>query len=447
MSFFHQTRQAAASALSRRTLLGGAAVGVTALAAGTGTAQAHTGGASHPSAPTPKAPKLPTAPTAKTQGFVTTHQGAFRLNGKPFRFGGTNCYYLHQQSHYMIDNALDDAAAMGLTVLRAWAFADGDGQSYRALQPKPYVYDEAAFDALDYAVWKAGQLGIRLVLPLVNNWPDYGGMQQYVQWFLGLPDDSYSDGTHHDRFYTEPKIKAAYKAYARFVIGRRNRYTGLHYNQDPTIMTFELANEPRCRSEKSGATLLGWAREMSAYVKKLAPSQLVAVGDEGFYGQAGNADYPYSDYEGTPWKKLVALPSVDYGTFHLYPQGWGENPESKPGTDATAWGTQWIKDHIADGRALRKPVVLEEFGVSVNAGQGFPDDAARLATYTAWTGAVRDNGGAGDQFWLLTSRVDDGSFYPDYDGYRITWNNDPANSTREIAQLFSAHAKSMASGG
>ena len=378
------------------------------------------------------------------KGFVTTRGGELRLDGKPFRFAGTNCYYLHQQSHYMIDAVLNDAAAMGLAVVRAWAFADGTGDS--ALQPKPYSSNETAFDSLDYAVHKAGELGLRLVLPLVNNWPDYGGMQTYVKWFLDLPDDSYGEGLNHDRFYTEPAIKTCYKAYARTVTQRRNRYTGLRYCDDPTIMAFELANEPRCRSDKSGATLLAWAREMSTHVKALAPRQLVAVGDEGFYGQAGHADYPYSDYEGVLWKKLVALPAVDYGTVHVYPQNWGETSGSKPGTDTTQWGTQWIKDHLADGRALGKPVVVEEFGLQIDAGRDIPDAAARDGAYTAWTEAVRAGGGAGDQFWILTSRVDDGSFYPDYDGHRIMWNNDPANPTRTAAQIFSAHAKAMTAG-
>ncbi|WP_392675159.1 cellulase family glycosylhydrolase [Streptomyces sp. LN785] len=418
--------------MGRRTLLGGTAVGLAAFAITPGAASA--------------APRVRPGLSAP-KGFVTAHGDGFRLNGRPFRFGGTNCYYLHQQSHYMIDSVLGDAAAMGLPVVRAWAFADGSGASFRPLQPKPYTYDEDAFESLDYAVYRAGQLGIRLVLPLVNNWPDYGGMQQYVQWFLGLSDDSYADATHHDRFYTEATIKACYKAYARHVTSRVNRYTQLRYRDDPTIMTFELGNEPRCRSDKSGATLLAWAAEMSAYVKKLAPRQLVAVGDEGFYGQADDADYPYSDYEGVDWKKLVALPAVDYGTVHLYPQSWGENPASKPGTDPAAWGTQWIKDHLRDGRALRKPVVLEEFGASVNAGQGIADETARLSIYTAWTDAVLSGGGAGDQFWILTSRVDDGSFYPDYDGYRIVWNSDPASPTHADAALFSAHAKAMAAAG
>ncbi len=82
--------------------------------------------------------------------------------------------------------------------------------------------------------------------------------------------------------------------------------------------------------------------------------------------------------------------------------------------------------------------------MSVDAAKGIPDTAARDAAYTAWTRAVLDGGGAGDQFWLLTSRVDDGSYYPDYDGFRITWNNDPANPGRSTTALLSAHARAMA---
>src|ERR1700761_5692338 len=146
---------------SRRTVLARTVAGTVAGAAGVSLGLGKT------------APALAADPGHRGE-FVTTHKGQFQIAGKPFRFGGTNTYYLHQQSHYMIDMALDDASAMGLRVVRAWAFADGSGGSYTALQPQPYVYDDAAFDSLDYAVYKAGRLGIRLVLALVNNWPDYG---------------------------------------------------------------------------------------------------------------------------------------------------------------------------------------------------------------------------------------------------------------------------------
>ncbi|MFD0526849.1 hypothetical protein ACFQ1I_05555 [Kitasatospora arboriphila] len=92
---------------------------------------------------------------------------------------------------------------------------------------------------------------------------------------------------------------------------------------------------------------------------------------------------------------------------------------------------------------MGKPVVVEEFGLQIDAGRDIPDTAARDRAYAAWTDAVRSGGGAGDQFWLLTSRVDDGSFYPDYDGHRVMWNNDPANPTVTTARLFAAHARAM----
>ena len=415
--------------------------GAAALTAATGSAVA-VPGVAHADSGSLRTIGGPPRPTT----FVRVRNGSFELDGKPFRFGGTNCYYLHQQSHYMVDAVLDDAAAMSLRVLRAWAFADGPGNGYPPLQSAPYKYDEAAFDYLDYAVYKAGQVGVRLVLALTNNWPDYGGMRQYVAWFLGLPDDSYGSMVNHDRFYTEKSIKDCYKAYAEFVITRRNRYTGLRYNEDPTIMTFELANEPRARSDTSGAKLLDWVAEMSEHVKRLTPRQLVATGDEGFYGDPNATDYPYQIFEGVRWKELTALPHIDYGTIHLYPQGWGENPANKPGTDPIAWGTNWITQHVADAATMRKPLVLEEYGLGFEPGQGVPDEAARDAGYQTWLDAVHDSGGAGDQFWLLTSRVDDGSWYPDYDGLRVIWSSDPSNSTAPLAKLLAAHAKLMAAG-
>ena len=88
-------------------------------------------------------------------------------------------------------------------------------------------------------------------------------------------------------------------------------------------------------------------------------------------------------------------------------------------------------------------MVIEEYGLQIDPAKGVPDEAARDAAYAAWTGAVEASG-AGDQFWLLTSRVDDGSFYPNYDGFRIIWDNEPGNSTNSTAQLLSAHARRMA---
>jgi endo-1,4-beta-mannosidase len=48
---------------------------------------------------------------------------------------------------------------------------------------RPAVNDGAdGLARLDYEVFKARQDGVRLVVPLTNNWTDFGGMDQHVRW-------------------------------------------------------------------------------------------------------------------------------------------------------------------------------------------------------------------------------------------------------------------------
>ncbi|WP_254857801.1 cellulase family glycosylhydrolase [Protofrankia sp. BMG5.30] len=350
-------------------------------------------------------------PAGRAADFVQVRDGAFRLAGRRFRFCGTNNYYLHYKSQRMTDSVLTDAAALGLRVVRCWGFLDGTPADGVVLQPEPFRYDEDGFEPLDHAVFRAGQLGLRLVIALTNNWSDFGGIPRYATWF----------SAEHDDFFHRHAIRECYRAWVTHVISRRNRYTGVPYNHEPAVMTWELANEPRCPSDPSGDTLVAWADEMSRYVRQLAPRQLVAVGDEGFHGRADTADYPASNQEGVVWHRLLRLPGIDYGTFHLHPQQWGEK---SPG-----WGVRWIHDHFREAAVAGVPAVLEEFSWQ-------DDGIARDTVYAAWTAAVEDADGDGDQFWLLTGRNDDGSHYPDYDGRRVIHPS-------ATAALFAGHAGRM----
>ncbi|MFC4245388.1 cellulase family glycosylhydrolase [Gryllotalpicola reticulitermitis] len=374
--------------------------------------------------------------------YVSRHGTALHSGGQAWKFGGTNTYYLHTSSHYMIDSALDNAGQVGLKVVRAWAFSDGtaSGQAI-VLQSAPYKYDEAAFDSLDYAVYKAGQLGIRLVLALTNNWGDYGGMPQYVKWFHpSLADDEYGDSTgntpNHDLFYTDPEIRAAYFAYVTHVITRVNRYTGLAYRDDPTVMTWELANEPRNRSagtgfgNANGAPLRSWADAASRLVKRLAPHQLVALGDEGLGLDKSSSDYPYGGYEGNNWVSLISLPAIDYGTFHMYPVGWGET------TDPVGWGDAWIAAHAKAAATVGKPVALEEFGLPIGQSPASTDETTRDASYQSWLSTVESSGINGFQFWLLTALTDDGVLYGDYDGFRVVFPSSTATLMKTAAAML-----------
>jgi hypothetical protein len=76
-----------------------------------------------------------------------------------FNFVGWNTFYLMLRaadpaSRCEVLEVLDKAQALGLTVLRTWAFSDGPGQ-WRALQRAPGVYDENTFAGLDFVIHQA----------------------------------------------------------------------------------------------------------------------------------------------------------------------------------------------------------------------------------------------------------------------------------------------------
>ena len=230
---------------------------------------------------------------SKNDDFVETRGIEFYLNDKPFHFIGTNCYYLmvyaaDQNLRPHVDQVLEDAAAMGIKVVRTWAFNDGEDQ-WNALQTAPGEYQENVFCGLDYVLEKANSLNLRLILPLVNNWDDYGGMNQYVDWS--------STVTKHDDFYTDANTKQWYKHHIQTVLNRENTINGRIYKQDPTIFSWELANEPRCSSDASGQRLYNWISEMSAYLKSIDPSHLLSIGCEGFYNE--NNPLNWMDNQGT----------------------------------------------------------------------------------------------------------------------------------------------------
>lgn len=360
-------------------------------------------------------------PLDSMESFVIQSGDQLLLNNKPFRFAGTNNYYMHYRSHEMIDAVLDDAKEMGLNTIRVWGFMEGVSHEH-TMQAEPGVYTpppgvKSALEKLDYTVAQAKQRGIRVVIALTNNWGDFGGMQQYVDWF---------NGAHHDDFYKQAEIVNAYKNYVKHIIEHKNRYTGIANKDEPAIMTWELANEPRAQSDKSGELLYNWAKDTSNYIRELAPNQLIALGSEGFFKRNNNEDWTYNGGEGVDWDRIITLPNINYGTFHLYPEHWGKH-------NAEEWGTQWIKDHASAAKKANKPAVLEEYGI------GKDEPQNRDFIYHKWTQTAYETGLAGSMFWILTSSDPDqpNKLYPDYDGFRIL--NDDSRTTSILVN----HSKQM----
>jgi mannan endo-1,4-beta-mannosidase len=345
----------------------------------------------------------------EARSFVEVDGAQMRCGGAPFRFVGFNCYYLMAYAadegvRHHVDGVLEAAARTGLDVCRTWAFNEGAAQ-WNALRVAPGRYDERVFRGLDYVVWRAGRLGLRLILTLTNNWIDYGGMYELVGWS--------PTAREHDDFYADPICRRLYVEHVERLAGRRNHLTGTRYRDDPTIMAWELANEPRCPTDLSGARLNRWIEWAAAEVAARAPRQLVTVGSEGFYRPGRGARNPprWRDGQGCDFVSNHAAGAVDFAGFHVYPDHWDMDPLET---------LLWIEDHLELARReLGKPVVVGELG---RRGSRRDRDFAR------WLQMVRRDarsGGAaaGSCVWSLYH-----ADYPDYDGFGIYLDRDLATS-------------------
>ena len=245
---------------------------------------------------------------------------------------------------------------------------------------------------------------MKLVLTLLNNWDDLGGINTYTNAF----------GGNATSFYTDAKSQAAYRNYIEFIVNR--------YKSSCAIFAWELCNEPRCRTCDT-SVIYNWASETSAFIKMLDPVHMVTLGDEGWFAAPeGDGSYAYSGYEGVDFIKNLAIPTLDYGTFHLYPSSWGYN---------LTWGNEWIKQHDAAGKAASKPVVFEEYGS--------PYEDNYTAVMLQWQETVlRDTSIAYDSFWQFATNSP--SILRAVDNYALFFNT-TVGSDYEVLAI--QHAQDM----
>ncbi|KAL2348550.1 hypothetical protein Fmac_002550 [Flemingia macrophylla] len=346
-------------------------------------------------------------------GFVRTRGVHFMLNGYPFYANGFNAYWLmytasDPSQRFKVSNAFQEAATHGLTVARTWAFSDA---GYRPLQYSPGFYNEQMFTGLDFVVSEARKYGIKLILSLVNNYENFGGKKQYVNWARSHGQYLSSD----DDFFRSHVVKGYYMNHVRTVLTRYNRFTGIHYKDDPTIMAWELMNEPRCTSDPSGRTIQAWITEMASFVKSIDRKHLLEAGLEGFYGQSSpqrkrmNPGFNI----GTDFIANNRVPGIDFATVHCYPDQWLSDSNEQ----YQLWFlNNWLSAHLIDAQyAIRKPVMVTEFGKSLKGSAYERDKVFNSVYYKIYASAKSGGAGGGAMFWqLLTEGLE--SFQ---DGYGI----------------------------
>ncbi|KAF7335994.1 Carbohydrate-binding module family 1 protein/glycoside hydrolase family 5 protein [Mycena sanguinolenta] len=379
-----------------------------------------------------------TASVPAQTGFVKVSGTKFTLNGAPYTFFGGNAYWLPLMGYSTADinTAFDAIVGSGATTVRTWGFNEvtsPNGIYFHLWNGNTATVNTGAngLEMLDAVIAAAKAHGVRLVIALHNQqlvnfiWTlanfssfnhrsDYGGMDVYTAQILG-------SGQFHDVFYTNPTIIAAFKTYVQAVVTR--------YINEPTILAWELANEPRCGGSNTAAsptcnttTITTWIETMSSFVKSLDSNHLVTIGDEGFFNRPGsnNFDFVYQGTLGIDFEANIKITTVDYATFHMYPESWGES-------DVEPWGVQWITDHATVMASANKPVIMEEFGI-VNT-------TTRTSTYSDWYSTVISTDITGDLIWQSGAELSVGPT-PD-DGYMIF----PGNPEYTLMQQHAAALK------
>ncbi len=313
-------------------------------------------------------------------GFVKVKGRQFFRDGKPYYFLGTNLWYGcmlgregKEGDRPRLIKELDFLNSLGIDNLRVMGASEGSGEQNQispAIQPKAGVYDESILIGLDFLLAEMAKRRMVAVIFLNNYWEWTGGMSQYMSWSTGEPYPNPHDPkfTYWDlmktsaRFYTNEKANEYFRNYIRFIINRCNTINGRLYKDDPTIMAWQLANEPRPYPEEPDrerhfAEFARWIDDSAAFIKSLDSNHLVCSGNEGLGGclwseecylQAHNSNH------------------IDFLTAHLWPLNWGwydplKAEESYPISEQKA--LDYVRQQIAFAEKLGKPLTLEEFGL------------------------------------------------------------------------------------
>jgi mannan endo-1,4-beta-mannosidase len=255
---------------------------------------------------------------------------------------------------YEIEDAIESVRQMGGRVVRTYTitvYREGSDMGELVHVRGPGQFNEEGFRVLDKVLQVAHEKGIRVIIPLVDNWKWMGGIGEYAA-FRGQPAQT---------FWTDPQVIDDFKQTIRYVVDRKNRYTGVVYRDDPAIFGWETGNELDAPPE--------WTRQIASYIKQLDANHLVIDG-------ASRAGIPAASLND---------PNIDVVTTHHY-----------PGVAA---------DFVAPIRKARaaakgkRPYIVGEFG--------FVD----AATIGRTLSAVVDDGMCGALLWSLRFHSRDGGFY------------------------------------
>jgi mannan endo-1,4-beta-mannosidase len=319
--------------------------------------------------------------------FVSVKGTQFYVNNAPYRYIGFNLWYAGYlgattEGQARLLHELDTLKAYGFDNLRILGSCEKSTFNRAlpvAFQTAPGTYNESLLRGLDFVLAEMGKRKMYAVIYLNNYWQWSGGMAQYMNWSSG---DSVTDADgnfnrmmkYSAGFYADSGANELFRNYIKMLVNRTNTYSKLKYQNDPAIMAWELANEPRPGpdgpdGEKNIEDFISWNHKTSAWIHSIDPNHLVTTGSEGTMGCIQKDEY---------FLKTLGDPSIDFATFHLWAKNWGWFNASR--IDSTLPSSiikarEYINHHIELARMLGKPITMEEFGLDRDSSKTQPFSA------------------------------------------------------------------------
>ena len=394
------------------------------------------------------------APKPAEHSFIKVNaDGQFVRDGKPYYFVGANFWYgaiLGSEgeggNRERLHKELDFLKSIGINNLRVLVGADGENGIKTRVEPSlqvaPGVYNDTILAGLDYFMNELRERDMTAVLYLNNSWEWSGGYSVYLQWsghgdaVVPAVDGWPAYMEYVKQFPQSDSAKALFANHVNYIVSRTNRYNQIKYVDDPTIMSWQIGNEPRAFSDENKEPFARWMADVAAQLKSLDPNHMVSSGSEGSWG---------CEMDMNLFEKIHADPNINYLNIHIWPYNWGwvKADSLKELLPCAKENTKkYIDDHMVIARKYSKPIVLEEFGFPRD-GFSFSKEApttARDEYYRYVFDLIRqdrESGGlfAGCNFWAwggFAGQNPDHVFWEKGDDY----TGDPAQEQQGLNSVF-----------
>ena len=394
------------------------------------------------------------APKPAEHSFIKVNaDGQFVRDGKPYYFVGANFWYgaiLGSEgeggNRERLHKELDFLKSIGINNLRVLVGADGENGIKTRVEPSlqvaPGVYNDTILAGLDYFMNELRERDMTAVLYLNNSWEWSGGYSVYLQWsghgdaVVPAVDGWPAYMEYVKQFPQSDSAKALFANHVNYIVSRTNRYNQIKYVDDPTIMSWQIGNEPRAFSDENKEPFARWMADVAAQIKSLDPNHMVSSGSEGSWG---------CEMDMNLFEKIHADPNINYLNIHIWPYNWSWVkadsltellPRAKENTK------KYIDDHMVIAQKYSKPIGLGEFGFP-RSGLGFSKGGpttARDEYYRYVFDLIRqdrESGGlfAGCNFWAwggFAGQNPDHVFWEKGDDY----TGDPAQEQQGLNSVF-----------